>query len=280
MSNLKPEEFRITDQALGIWNLKKGAEVLDIGCGQGETVEYLEKEYGYKARGIDLSKAMIKRGLARNPKLNIQYGDGEFLDGFLSYSFDGVMMENVLSFIGLPDEALHEAYCVLKKGGKLFISDLFIKDPDTELLKAVEIEAQKQQSMPHPEDGCGSEHGEEECGCGEHTEECGEVSDCDDCSDCGGCGEGESESERAEEHRYRAVNFRSNGRFLIPPLLKQLKEIGYTNIAWEDCSVELDDVVAKRMREDTSEGRLCREMLNPNHKYKTGYFMLTAKKPL
>lgn len=242
MSNLKPGGFRITKKAVGQWKLPKEAKVLDIGCGRGETLEFLEKEFGFNGSGIDLSMALIKEGKTRNPDLNIQYGDGEFLDGFLSYSFDGVTMECVLSLINLPDEALHEAYCVLKKGGKLFISDLYIKDPEPEFIKALAIEAERQRKKPHKE------------------------GDCDDC---------------AEDHKNIPVEFRSGGRFLIEPLLAQLKEIGFTNIAWEDCSLELDNYVAEMMM---NEGKVdpcfCKEACNPNDKYKTGYFMLTAEKPI
>lgn len=257
MSNIKQEDFKMMNEALSVWNLQKGAEVLDIGCGQGEAVEYMEKEYGYKACGIDLSKGMICKGLNRNPNLDIRYGDGEFLDGFLSYSFDGVRMNRVLSLIGLPDEALHEAYCVLKKGGKLFISDLYIKNPDTELLKTAEIDAQKQQNMPHSEGECGSEHGEASCDCDEHVHE-----ECVDCSNCEECHIEIDEGENEEEHRYRVVNFRSKDRFLMSPFMKELEEIGYAKITWQDCSLGSS------------------KSSNPNDKYETGRFMLIAEKPL
>ncbi len=266
MSNLIHGKLRITDEALKIWELSKGAEVLDIGCGQGETVEYLEKEYGYKTTGIDISKEIIQSGLERNPKLNIQHGDGEFLDGFLSYSFDGVMMGCILSLIGLPDEALHEAYCVLKKGGKLFISDLYIKDPGPEFMKAVEMEAERQKYMPHAE----HEHNEERCD--DHNEG-------QDCSDCDSCTEEEDKSQLEEEHRYRAVNFRSGGKFLLTPLVKQLQEIGFINIAWKDCTEALDQDLAKKMMKEGTLGK-CRKNLDPVDKYETGYFMLTAEKPM
>lgn len=243
MSNLKPGEFRITKKAMELWKLPKGAKVLDIGCGRGETLEYLEKEYGFEGSGIDLSMPMIKEGKNRNPDLNIKYGDGEFLDDFTSYSFDGVMMECVLSLINLPDEALHEAYCVLKKGGKLFISDLYIKNPEPEFIKALEIEARRQRKKPHNESACG-----------------------DECAD---------------DHKNRISEFRSGGRFLMEPLLKQLREIGYTNIAWEDYSLELDNYVAEKiMNEGSLDLCFCKEACNPKDKYKTGYFMLTAEKPL
>ena len=178
----------------------------------------------------------------RNPDLDIKYGDGEFLDDFPSFSFDGVAMECVLSLINLPDEALHEAYCVLKKGGKLFVSDLYIKNPDPGFATALKIESERQSRKPHKEGECGT--------------------DCE------------------EEHRNRLSTFRASGRFLMEPLMEQLTEIGYTNIKWEDCSMELNNFVAEKLMKDGClEGCLCDEAIHPKDSFKTGYFMLTAEKP-
>ncbi len=242
MNDFKPGEFRITKKAVDSWKLPEGAKVLDIGCGLGESMEYLENEYGYDCSGIELSMPRIKEAKERNPNLDIRYGDGEFLEDFSSYSFDGVMMECVLSVINLPDEALHEAFCVLKKGGKLFLSDLYIKNPEEGFVRALDIEAKRQSSKPHTEGECGTE-----------------------------C---------ADDHKNRALNFRSSGRFLQGPLIAQLEEIGYKNIKWEDCSAELDTYVAEKiMRDGTLEGCLCEGALCPKDAYKTGYFMITAEKP-
>lgn len=243
MSNFRPGEFRITKKAMDQWKLPRGARVLDIGCGTGETIEYLEKEFGFDCSGIDLSMARVKEGKTRNPNLDIKYGDGEFLDDFSSFSFDGVMMECTLSLIKLPDEALHEAFCILKKGGRIFLSDLYIKDPDPGFIKALEIEAERQSQKPHKEGECGT--------------------DCE------------------EEHRNRPCRFRSDGRLLIAPLIEQLAEIGFRDINLEDCSLELDGFAAEKlMRDGTLEGCLCDEALHPKDRFKTGYFMLTAEKPL
>ena len=155
MSLVRPGKFEITDKAMELCQLDKGAKVLDVGCGDGTAAEYLQDKDGYQVTGIDLNLAKISEGKERNGKLDLRMGDGEFLDEFPSYSFDCVMMECTLSLINLPDEALHEAYCVLKKGGKLFISDLYMKNPDPKQVQAIKIEAERQAKIPHKEEDCG-----------------------------------------------------------------------------------------------------------------------------
>lgn len=154
MSLLRPGKFDITDKAMEIWNLPKGARVLDVGCGDGTSLEYVRDKYGFDMTGIDMSLKAINEGKERNADLDLRLADGEFLDEFSSYTFDGIMMECSLSLINLPDEALHEAYCVMKRGGRLFISDLYIKKPDPKMVKAVAIEAARQAKIPHQEGDC------------------------------------------------------------------------------------------------------------------------------
>jgi ubiquinone/menaquinone biosynthesis C-methylase UbiE len=190
-----------------LWNLPKGAKVLEIGCGEGETLERLERKYGFDATGIDFSLEMVRLAKERGLQANIMYGDGEFLEDFPSRSFEGVVMECVLSLINLPDEALHEAYCVLKDGGMLFISDLYLKNPESGLLRALDIEAQRVAKIPHAESSC--------------SDKC------------------------AEDHKKRLVNFRYQGVMLLPPLEKLLREMGFDILCVEDFSNELDAYVAE-----------------------------------
>lgn len=131
----RPGEFRITKEAIEFCNFPKGATILDIGCGEGDSSNFLSENYGLKVTGIDLDPEIIKKAKAQFPDLAFKEGDGEFLDGFPSRSFDGVMMECVLSQINLPLEAVHEAYCVLKVGGKLILSGLYYKEPSEETLE-------------------------------------------------------------------------------------------------------------------------------------------------
>lgn len=243
MNDFKPGEFRITDKGMKIWNLPEGSAILDMGCGQGETVEYLNNKYGFKTSGIDFSMGMINKGLERNSTLDIQFGDVGFLDNYKSYTFDGAMLECVLSLADMPDEVLHEAYCVLKKGGKFFISDLYIKEPEEEFLINLKNQVELEKNISHAENECSTE-----------------------------C---------ADEHKNRPVEFRTEGKFLLKPLVEQLEGIGFVNILWEDCSVELDNYVAEKiMLEGSLGGVFCEEGLKKTGNYKTGYFMLTCEKPL
>lgn len=153
MAVLRPGEFAITDKAIEIAGLKKGDRILDIGCGEGDTVAHFN-ELGMNAEGIDMSLKMINAAKEKYPEINVKMGDGEFLDDYSSYTFDAITMECVLSLINIPDEALHEAWCVLKKGGKLIISDLYYKDPDPMKMKAVKMEAQRLAMKPRKEGDC------------------------------------------------------------------------------------------------------------------------------
>ena len=153
MTIARPGGFKVTDQALERANYKMGSRILDIGCGEGDTVDYLNK-MGLKAEGIDINLAKIDVAKKNFPGIDVKFGDGGFLDDYMSYTFDGVIAECALSTMLQPDEALHEAYCVLKKGGRLIITDYYEKDPDPQKLKAIAIEAARQATLPHNEGDC------------------------------------------------------------------------------------------------------------------------------
>ncbi len=153
MTIARPGGFEVTDRALEIANYKKGSRILDIGCGGGDTVDRLNT-MGLNAEGIDINLAKIDEAKKTFPGINIKFGDGGFMDDYMSFTFDGIMMECSLSTFPQPDEALHEVYCVLKKGGRMIITDYYEKDPDPQQVKAVAIESARQARMPHNEGDC------------------------------------------------------------------------------------------------------------------------------
>lgn len=152
---IRPGAFDITHRGLALAAVPAGARCLEIGCGQGETVACLSETYGYKVSAVDTSLEMVRKAKERNPQADISYGDGEFLDNFCSKSFDLVVMECVLSLINMADEALHEIYCVLKKGGRLFISDMYLPKVDPLQIKVLAMEAKIEAARQRKHQECG-----------------------------------------------------------------------------------------------------------------------------
>ncbi|MDR1795872.1 MAG: methyltransferase domain-containing protein [Clostridiales Family XIII bacterium] len=154
MSMIRPGGEKLTEKAVRIADLPPGAAVLDVGCGEGDTAAFLAEEYGYKTTGVDLSVKLIDKGKARHPGLDLRQMEAEFLS-FESFAFDAVLMECSLSVLRLQADALFEAYCVLKPGGALLITDLYIKDPDPARVAEVFAAAREKAQQPVVEGACG-----------------------------------------------------------------------------------------------------------------------------
>lgn len=104
-------------------NLPKGSRVLDAGCGEGATAEYLARKFHLKIEGVDLLDFNIKKAKLRaesNTDLNFQVGDFSKLDYPDNY-FDGIY--TLETFVHSSDykQTLQEFKRVLKKDGKLVL---------------------------------------------------------------------------------------------------------------------------------------------------------------
>ncbi len=84
-----------------------GSRVLDLGCGDGELLEYLVRAQGVKGRGVELSEAgvlaCVRRGLSVRQG-DLQAGLGDYLDR----SFDIVVLAQTLPFLDDPAMILGE----------------------------------------------------------------------------------------------------------------------------------------------------------------------------
>ena len=153
MGVIRPGGLELTKEAIEKAGLKRGSKILDIGCGEGDTADFLTREMGMDVVGIDPSRDMVKRANEKYPDLNIDFGEADFLE-FSSFEFDGVLMECSLSVAYLQTEVLHEIYCVLKKGGKLIITDLYHKDPDPQRVEEAMNAVQTALKTPKVEGEC------------------------------------------------------------------------------------------------------------------------------
>lgn len=135
---IRPGGLALTDHALALCGLAAGSRVIDVGCGQGASVEHLITRHGLNAVGVDPSRMHVQAGKQRCPSLPIMQAVGEALP-FADHTFDAVLMECTLSLME-SHRALSEAARVLRERGFLIITDMFVRDPqDAEALRGLPI---------------------------------------------------------------------------------------------------------------------------------------------
>ncbi|HEY8910908.1 MAG TPA: class I SAM-dependent methyltransferase [Desulfosporosinus sp.] len=126
---LRPGGFFLTDLGVENCDFLPGARVLDVGCGNGATVERLVSFFQLCAIGLDPSERLLEIGKEKNPGLNLFRGLGEDLP-FPRDHMDGVFAECTLSVMEDLDQALKEIFRVLKPGGWLVINDVYARNPE------------------------------------------------------------------------------------------------------------------------------------------------------
>jgi len=137
-NTIRPGGFKITKRVMELCGYSKGAHLLDIGCGCGATVEYLE-QYGMICTGIDSSALLIEEGLKRNKHLKLLQGNAESLP-VQDECMDGVIAECSFSLMHDKEKVLDEINRVLKTEGKFIITDMYLKSTEkNELPKETEV---------------------------------------------------------------------------------------------------------------------------------------------
>ena len=93
-----------------------GVQLLDVACGPGYVAAAASRR-GSNVLGIDFSSAMVSRASHLYPDLEFRFGDAEKLD-LLPASFDAVVMNFGMLHLANPENAIAEAFRVLRPGGR------------------------------------------------------------------------------------------------------------------------------------------------------------------
>jgi arsenite methyltransferase len=123
---LRPGGLALTERALAFCLFPPGASLLDVGCGAGGTVEHLISGHRFRAVGVDPSSVLLEFGRRRNHHLPLVLAAGEDLP-FADSLWDGVFVECSLSVAKNADRVLGECSRVLTDGGRLVLSDLYMR---------------------------------------------------------------------------------------------------------------------------------------------------------
>lgn len=114
----RPGGFSITARAIEFCAFQMGAKLLDIGCGSGATVNYLQEKFNLEAFGIDID--------LQNHQNNLVKAAAEQIP-FPNLSMDGIIMECSLSLMKTQSAVLQECFRVLKPNSTLIISDMYAR---------------------------------------------------------------------------------------------------------------------------------------------------------
>ena len=126
MSCLRPGGLELTRHALSFAAVDEETRLLDIGCGQGESLAMIRAEFGCQVMGIEPDERRQRQAAAANLGSEIVLARAEQLP-FADASFDLVLAECSVSLFEQPDSALAEMRRVLTPGGKLLLTDTYAR---------------------------------------------------------------------------------------------------------------------------------------------------------
>jgi len=117
-------------QRIGI---KKGMQVLDVGCGDGTTAIPAAK-LGASVLGVDIARNLVEAGNRRVANAGLtnvkfQEGDATHLDGLADQSFDLVISVFGGMFAPKPPKVAKEMVRVTKPGGRIVMGNWIPNDP-------------------------------------------------------------------------------------------------------------------------------------------------------
>ena len=106
------------DLAVIAANVVPGSSVLDVGCGEGELMEVLQRERQCDARGMEIDAEAVERCVARG--LSVVQGDADRdLADYPDDAFDCAILSQTLQTAARPDAMLDQ---LLRIGRRAFVS--------------------------------------------------------------------------------------------------------------------------------------------------------------
>lgn len=143
---------RITEQAIPYILTSFGdlahKRLLDVACGTGHLAG-ISHSYGAMSEGLDFASAMIEKAQANYPGMTFLEGDAEQLP-YNDATFDAVACGFGLLHLERPEQAMKEAWRVLKSSGRYTFTVWCSPDQGGEFFKVVLDAIQKHGSLDVP----------------------------------------------------------------------------------------------------------------------------------
>jgi len=113
MTSKRKEDLRLDHKVIGDM-VESGSMVLDLGCGDGDLLEYLVSSKDVKGNGVEISEDAIYKCVEKG--LSVSHGDIDTgLREYPDKQFDYVIFNQTMQQVHKPNEAIKEALRVGKK---------------------------------------------------------------------------------------------------------------------------------------------------------------------
>jgi ubiquinone/menaquinone biosynthesis C-methylase UbiE len=117
------QHSRVAARLVELVKPKKGQHALDVGTGTGLVAHFVAAKVNPgSVMGIDLSDRMLSIARSKDSKNTQFLGMAAERLVFKPETFDLVTMGEALAYFADPDDALNEAYRVLREGGRVVVS--------------------------------------------------------------------------------------------------------------------------------------------------------------
>jgi SAM-dependent methyltransferase len=102
-----------------------GKRVLDVGCGYGSLVQYLQSQ-GYQAEGIDFDQVSVEAAHRMFPSAAVHLENAESMERFSPASFDSIVLKDALHHLVCEGDFRSSSLMfqrLLVPGGRLVVLD-------------------------------------------------------------------------------------------------------------------------------------------------------------